>query len=105
ILNRDHVSHGSVVLLSDLGDAPNDRAQLSAAVISYLREGIPLRVVAIHPTAEDERFFRGLLRSRPIQPRANGSSPVATDFSSNGLPVTLFVVAAVFLVLLALKGY
>ena len=103
ILDRDHVSRGSVVLLSDLGDAPNDRAQLSAAVISYLREGIPLRVVAIHPTAESERFFRGLLASRPLRSRANSSSPVATTSSSNGLPVTLFVVAAVFLMLLAMN--
>jgi hypothetical protein len=105
ILNRDRVSAGSVVLLSDLGDAPNDRAQLTAAVLSYLREGVPLRVVAIHPTAENERFFQGLLASRPLRSRANRSSPVATASSSSGLPVALFVVAALFLALLAVNEH
>ena len=62
-------------------------------------------MVAIHPTAENERFFQGLLASRPLRARANGSSPVATASSSSGLPVALFVVAALFLTLLAVNEH
>ena len=42
-LRRDGVSNGSAVLVSDLGDSPNDRTALAAAVVTYVREGIPLR--------------------------------------------------------------
>ncbi len=102
LLQRGRVSSGSVVLVSDLSDAPDDRAQLTATLLSYQRERIPLRVVAIDPTAENERFFQGLLGARPQRPRASGSSPAAGS-SSNGLRVALFAVAALFLVLLAVN--
>jgi hypothetical protein len=105
MLRRDRISNGSVVLVSDLGDAPNDRAQLTAAVLSYVREGIPLRVVGIDPTAENERFFQGLLGSRPLRPRANRSSPVAESSSSSGLRLALVAVAALFLALLVVNEH
>ena len=103
VLAREHVSNGSVVLVSDLGDAPNDRAALSAAVLGYVRAGIPLRVVAVDATAENEQLFQGLLGSRPIQPRRNGSSATRAGTSSSGLPLALVVVAGVLLALLALN--
>lgn len=105
ILRRDRVSKGSVVLVSDLSDAPDDRAQLTAAVLSYQREGIPLKVVAIDPTTENERFFQGLLGSRPLRQRASRGPSVVEPPSSSGLPVALIVVAALFLVLLAVNEH
>src|SRR5207302_9473044 len=47
MLDRDRSADGSVVLVSDLGDSPNDRAPLAAEVLAYLREGLPLHVVGI----------------------------------------------------------
>jgi hypothetical protein len=105
IFDRERVPNGSVVLVSDLGDAPNDRANLTAALLSYVREGIPLRVVAIDPTAENERFFQGLLASRPLRPRAGPGSPVARASSSGGLTIALVVVAALLLSLLAVNEH
>jgi hypothetical protein len=105
ILQRDRVPDGSVVLVSDLSDAPDDRAQLTATLLSYVRDGIPLRVVAIDPTAENERFFRGLLGTRPLRPRATRSSAITGPPTSSGLPLTLVVVAALFLVLLAVNEH
>jgi hypothetical protein len=103
VLARDHVSKGSVVLVSDLGDAPNDRAALSAAVLGYVRAGIPLRVVGVNSTAENEQLFQGLLGSRPIQPRLEGSSAFRAGTTSSGLPLALVVVAGVLLGLLAVN--
>jgi hypothetical protein len=93
------------VLVSDLGDSPNDRTDLSAAVVSYLHDGIPLRVVGIHPTPEDAGFFTRLLGSRPLEPRADGGPPVTKSTPSNGLQLGLLVAAAVFLVLLAVNEH
>jgi hypothetical protein len=105
MLRRDRIANGSAVLVSDLGDAPNDRAQLSAAMQSYLREGIPLRVVAIDPTAEDEHFFQGLLGSRPLRPRVSRGSPSVEASSGSSFPLALAVVAALFLALLAVNEH
>ena len=105
VLHRERIANGSAVLVSDLGDSPNDRAALSAAVVTYMREGIPLRVVGIDPTAEDARFFQELLGSRPLAPRAGGGGRPATSSPPAGLPVALFVLGAVFLVLLAVNEH
>jgi len=103
VLVREHISKGSVVLVSDLGDAPNDRAALSAAVLGYVRAGIPLRVVGVNATPENERLFQGLLGSRPIEPRLQGSSAPRSGLPSSGLPLALVVVSAILLVLLAVN--
>jgi hypothetical protein len=105
ILRRDRIPNGSIVLVSDLDDAPDDRAQLTAAVLSDLRDRIPLQVVAIDPTAENERFFQGLVGRRPLRPRANRGSPVAEASSPSGLPLALVAVAALFLALLAVNEH
>lgn len=101
VLRREGIANGSIVLVSDLGDAPNDRAALSAAVLGYVRAGIPLRVVGIRPAPADEQFFQGLLGTRPIHPRTGAGPSAAKAAPSSGLPLALLVAAAVFLVLLA----
>jgi hypothetical protein len=105
ILRRDRVSHGSVVLVSDLDDAPDDRPPLTAVVLSYLRDGIPLRVVGLNPTRENDRFFQGLLASRPLGSPVGHGSPVAPASSSSGLPTALVAVGVLFLALLALNEH
>ena len=81
----------------------NDRAALSAAVLGYVRAGIPLRVVGVNATPENERLFQGLLGSRPIEPRLQGSSAPRSGLPSSGLPLALVVVSAILLVLLAVN--
>lgn len=105
ILQRDGVGNGSVVLVSDLGDSPNDRTDLSAAVVTYLRDGIPLRVVGIHATAEDASFFVHLLGSRPLQARAAGGPSAKGSSAPDDLRLGLLIAAASFLVLLAVNEY
>lgn len=105
ILRRDRVSHGSVILVSDLDDAPDDRPLLTAVVLSYLRDGIPVRVVGLNPTRENDRFFQGLLASRPLGAPVSHGSSVARASSSSGLPLAFVAVAALFLALLALNEH
>jgi hypothetical protein len=102
-LRRDGVSNGSTVLVSDLGDSPNDRTALAAAVVTYVREGIPLKVVGIHPTPEDAGFFTRLLGSRPLQPRADGGPSRQASSSPDNLQIGLLAAAAAFLLLLAVN--
>jgi hypothetical protein len=105
ILRRERVSHGSVILVSDLDDAPDDRPQLTAVVLSYLRDGIPLRVVGLDPRRENARFFQGLLASRPLGSPVRQGSPVTPASSSSGRSIALLAVAALFIALLALNEY
>lgn len=101
ILRRERIPNGSAVLVSDLGDSPNDRAALSAAVVTYLHQGVPLRVVGIDPTPQDAHFFQDLLGSRPLAPRPQGGTRPGVASSPGGLPIALLVLGGVFLVLLA----
>lgn len=104
-LRRNGVSNGSAVLVSDLGDSPNDRTALAAAVVTYVREGIPLKVIGIHPTPEDAAFFTRLLGSRPLQPRAGGGPARTASSSPDNLQLGLLAAAAAFLLLLAVNEH
>jgi hypothetical protein len=61
MLKRDRIGNGSVVLISDLADAPNDRAGLAQTLVAYARDSIPIKIVALDPTPEDAQLFRGAL--------------------------------------------
>ena len=59
-LQRANVRNGSVVLVSDLNDPPEDRPTASAVVSYMRRHGIPLRIVPLFANARDLGFFRSL---------------------------------------------
>jgi hypothetical protein len=61
MLKRDHVTNGAVVLVSDLADAPNDRALLGQTLLGYVGDSIPIRIVALDPTPEDAQLFERAL--------------------------------------------
>jgi hypothetical protein len=61
MLKRDRVSNGAVVLISDLADAPNDRALLGQTLASYVTDRIPIKIVALDPTPEDAQLFERAL--------------------------------------------
>ena len=51
----------AVVLVSDLDDDPGDLLRTSLAVLAFRRDRVPLRIVALNPSPEDQRFFQKLL--------------------------------------------
>jgi hypothetical protein len=98
MLHRDRVTDPHVVLVSDLVDAAPDLEPLETVVTEYQREGIDLKVVAVHrkrnamgtPAEFRNASFVERAASRTVDPSRSGS----TD---SGL-----IVAAVLLVALSL---
>lgn len=102
MLRRDHVHDGSVVLISDLADAPNDRALLAETIVSYVSESIPLRVVALNATREDERLFEGFLGQPGALVHVERARSEARVVPLEGrFPVALVAAVAALLLVLA----
>jgi von Willebrand factor type A domain len=106
MLERDRISNGSVVLISDLADAPNDRPQLGQTLASFARDSIPIKIVGLDPTPEDADLFRGAL--------AHGGGSVTTldtveqhprRSRSAAFPVALVAAAAALALLLGLNEH
>jgi hypothetical protein len=106
MLERDRISNGSVLLISDLADAPNDRPQLGETLADFARDSIPIKIVALDPTPEDAELFRGAL--------ADGGGSVTTlDAASHparrarsaAFPVALVAAAAALTLLLGLNEH
>jgi von Willebrand factor type A domain-containing protein len=104
MLHEARVENGSVVLISDLADSPNDETDLARTLVTFQRERIPIRMIGIDPNRQDEQFFREALRS------GGGSVTALRTASSLGkdgttFPVVLVVVVALFALLLALNEH
>lgn len=63
MLRQAHVDKGSVVLISDLDDSPNDEVDLARSLVAYQRDAIPIRMIAVNPVPQDAQFFRDALGS------------------------------------------
>ena len=105
MLRRDRVAHGSVVLISDLADAPNDQAELARELVSYTRESIPIRIVAVNPTREDEQLFRGALgpEGGSVTTLRSVSGQETLPRTRPGFPVGVVVIVGLLALLLALN--
>jgi len=106
VLRRDRIRNGTVVLLSDLGDDPDDLAPLGQVLVDYERVRVPLRVVALTPSLADKETFQGLLQrghgtleEAPPPPRTVGASSLAPRAS---VPRLLLLATLALLALLAL---
>jgi hypothetical protein len=53
-----------VLLVSDLDDDSTDRERLSGIALTFRQLKIPVRVVGLNPSPDDERTVAGLLRNR-----------------------------------------
>jgi hypothetical protein len=57
---REHVKHGSVLLISDLDDSSTDIPALTQELTTYRREGLRLRIAPLFPSPENLAFFTSL---------------------------------------------
>jgi hypothetical protein len=105
MLRAQRAHGGSVLLVSDLADAPTDTERLTASVLDARREGVQVQAIGLNPARADADFFRRLL----VQP---GSVSLATlpgagspegAGGSHAFPLVLVVVAAALLLLLAVN--
>jgi hypothetical protein len=100
-LRRAHVK-GRVVLISDLGDAPDDLRALRTQLVSLARSGIELRVLPLPNTfPKDMNRFRQLegpqVANAPLPPPRRA----APARQSVALPITLAAVAILLALALA----
>jgi NAD(P)-dependent dehydrogenase (short-subunit alcohol dehydrogenase family) len=104
ILERDQVSNGSILLVSDLETAPDDVPALARTVDGINRAGIRLRIAPLAPSSDALSLFGGLLEKDAIagfaqQTPGGGES----DAGATGveLPTMLLVLGALAFGLLA----
>jgi hypothetical protein len=100
MLRQAHVTNGSVVLISDLDDSPRDEVDLARMLVTYQREAIPLRMIAIDALPQDERFFREALRSV-----GTVTSLTAAPGGGSGFPTLLVVVVGLIALALVLNEH
>lgn len=94
------VRHPVVILISDLDDDPGDVPRLAGILGQYRRNGIPVRIVGLNPTAADTALFTRLLGpSAPVVQAAlpNGAPAVHTRTPFPWLLLSLGLAAAVLL--------
>ncbi|MGE5273480.1 MAG: vWA domain-containing protein [Verrucomicrobiota bacterium] len=100
MLRQAQVTNGSVVLISDLDDSPRDEVDLARTLVTYQREGIPLRMIAVDALPQDERFFREALRSVGTVTTLTGARGGRSPF-----PTLLVVVVGLIALALALNEH
>ena len=102
MLRQAHADKGSVVLISDLDDAPADEVGLARTLVTYQREAIPLRMIAVDAIPQDVQFFRDALHSvGSVTTLASGGG----SSSSPGFPTLIVVLVCLFLLALALNEH
>src|SRR5947199_2514776 len=67
LFQRDHVQHGTLLLISDLDTADTDLPAL-AKTLTQLRSSptVALRVMALHPDPGPRRFFQQIIGKQPF---------------------------------------
>jgi hypothetical protein len=104
MLGRAGVKNGSVVLISDLDDAPSDETDLARTLVTYQREDIPIRMIGVNPTQQDVAFFREALQSAGTVTALHATGGGGAGAGGGAaFPVGLVVVIALVVLLLALN--
>jgi hypothetical protein len=106
VLLRDHVSNGSIVLVSDFEILPDEIQRLADEVGLLHHDGIQVRLVPLFPTPEKRARMKAILGDSPVLRASSGDAPVeapeARSFA-HAAPWTFVVVAGLLVALLALN--
>lgn len=102
-LRRAHVRHGSLVLMSDLNDAQDDREPLQSEALALRKAHVPIRIVPLNASPQNVEFFAALFGPNVFvslhsfkHPGRESVLPVTASS-----PWTLLAVSAVLIGLLA----
>jgi len=100
--------HGPLLLVSDLDTAPDDVPRVATTFNAFRNEGVPFRIVALNPRADNLALFRSLAGrgafADPITRTGRGTAG-AEGTTPGELPWTLIAVAALVLVALAVNEH
>lgn len=104
ILERDQVSGGSILLVSDLETAPDDVPALARTIAGIDRAGMQLRIAPLAPSSDALSLFQGLIEEDAITTFAQ-QTPDGADAGAGSvgveIPTMLLVLGALALLLLA----
>lgn len=100
-LERDRVSRGSILLISDL-DAATDPQGLTEALVGLRQARIELRVVPLSPLPEHRAFFERIAGRAALLAESDSDSPVQApeERRAAGTLPAWFLLAGALLVLL-----
>jgi hypothetical protein len=60
----------TVVLVSDLDDAPSDLPRLASVLLAFRRDQVPVRIVGLDPSSDNVALFDRLLSPQPVTVQA-----------------------------------
>lgn len=102
VIRARHLGRPGVVLVSDLDDDAGDIEALTNVALAYRKLGIPLRVVGLSPSPEDQRLLTRLLEHpSDLRPAAQaGERGAGVDAPSPAPLVVLALAVAASLALL-----
>lgn len=83
----------AVILVSDLDDDPGDLPRLTAIGQAYQRDGLPLTVVGLNPTARDEALFARIFGQHRFVLASDLAAASTRPVLSAQFPLTLVVLA------------
>ena len=61
IMRSQRLTHPGAILISDLNDDQGDLGNLGSVALAYRHEGVPIRIVALNPSQDDQHRFETLL--------------------------------------------
>jgi hypothetical protein len=100
--------HGPLLLVSDLDTAPDDVPRVATTFNAFRNEGVPFRIVALNPRADNLALFRSLAgRDAFADPLTrSGRGTAAGEGTTPGeVPWSLIAIAALVLVALAVNEH
>ena len=103
LLGTDRIKHPAVVLVSDLGDASSDVAQLQGVLAVYKVKKIPFTIVSLNAAANDQAVFTAALGSdlSVLQGALPGSHPDVQGGATARFPRWLLILTILVAALLA----
>jgi hypothetical protein len=90
-----------VVLVSDLDDDPADLQRTASIVLAYRRDGIPLRIVGLNPSADAAAFFQRIAGPATPIVQAGAETPGPRPKNRTPFPAVFFALAISAAALLA----
>jgi hypothetical protein len=101
VLIDSHLSHPSVLLVSDLDDDAGDLPALASVAEAYKQEKIRLNVVALNAAADDQERFRQFIRGTGMLSQGRLPNEPTTEAGGARFPTWLAAVAVALALLLA----
>ncbi len=101
VIIGSHISHPSVLLVSDLDDDAGDLPALASVAEAYKREHILLNVVALNAAADDQERFKQFIRGSGMLTQGRLPNEPTTQAGGARFPTWLAAVAIALAMLLA----